>query len=96
MEPKGESVPDISLLRPEQQDRYQEVADKLLADETSITPAEIKKLNQLLKGLPLVGPHDEFGGPDLEIPNSLVFHFPGDLQRMAGVAATAGGAEAIL
>jgi hypothetical protein len=53
-------------------------------------------LNQLLKGLPLVGPHDEFGGPDLEIPDSLVFHFPGDLQRMAGVAATAGGAEAIL
>jgi hypothetical protein len=28
---KEESVPDISLLSPEQQDRYQELADKLLA-----------------------------------------------------------------
>ena len=55
MEPKGEIGPDISLLRPEQQDRWQEVADKLLADETSITPAEIKKLNQLLKGPRLWG-----------------------------------------
>jgi hypothetical protein len=45
-----ESVPDISSLSPEQQDR-QELADKLLADETSLTPAEIKELNQLLKGL---------------------------------------------
>ena len=66
MEPKEESVPDISLLSPEQQDRYRELADKLLADESSITPAEIEELNQLLKGLPLVGPHDKFGGPDLE------------------------------
>jgi len=75
VEPKEESVPDISLLSPEQQDRYQELADKLLADESSITLAEIEELNQLLKGLPLVGPHDKFGGPDLEIPESLAFHF---------------------
>ena len=81
MEPKEESVPDISLLSPEQQDRYQELADKLLADESSITPAEVKELNQLLKGLPLVGPHDKFGGPDLEIPDCLAFHFKWTEQR---------------
>jgi hypothetical protein len=81
VEPKEESVPDISLLSPEQQDRYQELADKLLADESSITPAEIEELNQLLKGRPLVGPHNEFGGPDLEIPDSLVFHFKWTEQR---------------
>ena len=81
MEPKEESVPDISLLSPEQQDRYQELADKLLADESSITPAEVRELNQLLKGLPHLGPHDEFGGPDLEIPDSLAFHFKWTEQR---------------
>jgi hypothetical protein len=74
-EGKEEAVPDISLLSPEQQDRYRELAEKLLTDESSITPAEIEELNQLLKGLPLVGPHDEFNGSDLEIPDSLVFHF---------------------
>ena len=36
MEPKEESVPDISLLSPEQQDRYQELADKLLADSAKL------------------------------------------------------------
>ena len=81
MEPKEESVPDISLLSPEQQDRYQELADKLLADESSITPAEVEELNKLLKGLPLVGRHDKFGGPDLEIPDSLAFHFKWTEQR---------------
>jgi hypothetical protein len=80
VEPKEESVPDISLLSPEKHDR-QDLADKLLADETSLTPAEVKELNQLLKGLPLVGPHDEFGGPDLENPDSLVFHFKWTEQR---------------
>jgi hypothetical protein len=36
-ESKEEPVPDISLLSPEQQDRYQELADKLLANKSSIT-----------------------------------------------------------
>ena len=36
---------------------------------------KIEELNQLLKSLPLLGPHDQFTGPDLEIPDALVFHF---------------------
>jgi hypothetical protein len=79
VEPKEESVPDISLLSPEQQDRYQELADKLLADESS--PDETEELNQLLKALPLVGPREKFSGPDLEIPDPLVFHFKWTEQR---------------
>jgi hypothetical protein len=64
-----EAAPDISLLSPDQQDRYQELADKLLADEISIASAEIGELNQFAEGRTM------FGGPNLEIPDSLVFHF---------------------
>jgi hypothetical protein len=72
---EGELLHDISLLDPPQQDRYHELADKLLADKSPITPAEVEELDQLLKGLPLLGPDDDFTGPDLEIPDALVFHF---------------------
>jgi hypothetical protein len=74
-EGEGELLPDISLLSPQQQDRYHELADKLLADESPITLAEVEELDQLLRGLPLLGPHDDFTAPDLEIPNALVFRF---------------------
>jgi hypothetical protein len=74
-EGEGELLPDISLLSPQQQDRYYELADKLLGDKSPITPAEVEELDQLLRGLPHLGPHDNFTGPDLEIPDALIFHF---------------------
>ena len=55
VEPEDGSSPDISLLSPEQQDRYQELADKLLADESTITPAEIEELNQPAEKSPAFG-----------------------------------------
>jgi len=38
-------LPDISFLSPEQQDRYSELADKLLADPSPITAAGVQELD---------------------------------------------------
>ena len=74
-------LPDISFLSSEQQDRYSELADKLLADPSPITAAGVQELDRLLNGLPLIGPYDPFAGPNLEIPDALVFHFKWTEQR---------------
>ena len=67
------TIPDISLLSPENRDWVDEMFAKV--KEKTITEAEATELCDLLNGLPSLGPDDEFQGPCLEIPRSINYHF---------------------
>jgi hypothetical protein len=73
------TCPDISLLSPEDQDWVHEMFAKIRADEDGIenciSPAEARKLSDLLAGLPVLDQCEGFKGPDLEIPNELKYYF---------------------
>jgi hypothetical protein len=73
------NIPDLTLLSPEDQDWVDEMFEKVRAAEEdgakSITPAEVRKLLDLLNDLPVLGPDDKFAGPDLDIPREIEMHF---------------------
>jgi hypothetical protein len=77
-----QTCPDISLLSPEDQDRANELFEKIegveneqefLAkiNENTITEAELRELSALVDDLSILGPGDGFKGPSYEIPLEL-------------------------
>jgi hypothetical protein len=80
-DPEQELFPDTSFLSRENQDRVKELfakmgdPDDLNDPKWTITKTEMKELKAFLDGLPLMGPHDSFAGPSLEIPRGLQSHF---------------------
>ena len=78
-EDEEHTFPDLSLLSPEDQDWVHEMFAKIreAKDEVEnvVTPAEGRKLLDLLKELPVRGRDDKFAGPDLDIPREIDAHF---------------------
>ena len=78
-EDEEHTFPDLSLLSPEDQDWVDEMFEKIreAKDEVEnvITPAEGRKLLDLLQELPVLGRDDKFAGPDLDIPREIETHF---------------------
>jgi hypothetical protein len=75
---EDETVPDIWLLAPKDQDRVHELFAKLGDPEgrdQTITPDEEQELCGMLDGLPVLGPDDRSAGPDLEVPKELQFYW---------------------
>jgi hypothetical protein len=70
---------DLTMLSPEDQDWVDELTEKIRNAEDGskdvITEAEARKLHDLLSELPVLGPDDKLGGPDLEIPREIETHF---------------------
>ncbi len=73
------AIPDLTLLSPELQDWVDEMFEKIREAEDDvesvISPAEGQKLLDVLDELPVLGPGDKLGGPDLEIPREVEMHF---------------------
>jgi hypothetical protein len=71
-------IPDFSLLSPEKQDRASELLNLIVSsDETQ--NADLHKaaaeFKELVRDLPLVGPNDPDGGPEIEVPEELAGHW---------------------
>ena len=78
-EDEGQTFHDLTLLSPEDQDWVDKLSERIgNAEDGSnnvITEAEARKLHDLLNCLPVLGPGDKLGGPDLEIPREIGTHF---------------------
>ena len=68
--PEAGGCPDISLLGPEEQDRVDELANKIgnphTGIGTTISDKELAELEGLLADLPELGPGDKPAGPKIE------------------------------
>src|SRR5271168_1205331 len=85
--PEPVTCPDISLLSPKDQDRVQELFDKIrdreTGSESTISDKELDELMKLLASVPRLGPDDRFAGPRIEVPDDFAFHWKWR-QRAAG------------
>jgi hypothetical protein len=67
--------PDISLLSPEEQDRFWELAKKVKNTveglEPGITIEEFRESEELAAKVPRLGPGQTFAGPKIKVPRAL-------------------------
>jgi hypothetical protein len=76
--PLEAGCPDLTLLTPEEHDRWWELAKKgnntLEGLEPGITMDEFRELEGLLAKVPRLGPGETFAGPKIGVPRAL-YHY---------------------